>query len=80
MARSRSPSGLLAGGASSSRPNSADERKCGSERLLRGLRSGLAGFDLVQPSRWPKRKKLRSEARRRAIVVLAKSASCRLDT
>ena len=43
----------------------------GSERGLRGLRSGLAGFDLAQPSRWPKRKKLRSEASRRAIDVLA---------
>ena len=55
---------------------SAVERKCGSERRLRGLRSGLAGFVLAQPSRWPKRKKLRSEASRRAIVVLAYSASC----
>ena len=52
-------------------PMSSEERKCGSERALRGLRSGLAGFDFVQPSRWPKRKKLRSEASRRAIVVLA---------
>ncbi len=37
---------------------------------LRGLRSGLAGLALVQPSRWPKRKKLRIEARRRAMVRL----------
>jgi len=59
---------------------SCDDRKCGSERDLRGLRSGLAGFDLVQPSRWPKRKKLRSDASRRAIVVLAYPASCSAAT
>ena len=50
---------------------SSAERKCGSVAALRGLRSGLAGLVLAQPSRWPKRKKLRSEASRRAIVVLA---------
>ncbi len=63
--------GSAAGGVASSRPMSSDDKKCGSDRGLRGLRSGLAGLVCVQPSRWPKRKKLRIEARRRAIVVLA---------
>ena len=40
-------------------------------RELRGLRSALAGFDLAQPSRWPNFMKLRTEASRREIDVLA---------
>ena len=63
--------GESAGGAANSRPISSAERQWGSERPFRGFRSGLAGFVLAQPSRCPKRKKLRSEASRRAIVVFA---------
>ena len=58
-------------GAASSLPTSSVERKCGSLRLFRGLRSALAGFALAQPSRWPNLRKLRTEASRREIDVLA---------
>ena len=71
MARSRSPRGSCVGGADEQAVQFAVDRKWGSDRPRRGLRSGLAGLVLVHPSRWPKRKKLRSEARRRAMVVLA---------
>ena len=71
MARSRNPWFVFSGGAASSRRISSVERKCGRCRLLRGFLSALAGFSVVQPSRCPNWKKLRSEARRRAMVVLA---------
>ncbi len=51
IARSRSPMSCVAGGASSSLPISSVDRKCGSLRSGRGLRSGFAGLLSVRPSR-----------------------------